>query len=253
MGAQFVGQPSTGATYVVAPYDTISTVSEVALNTALAQDIDSTDTTLSLEGNSGTKITIYDHLAHQATSFGPPPGLGYILAHPVNNSALMLFFPAFEKPEAWIWNRSTHTTQPLIQPAPELVLDVRSDGETLVWVQVPQKAEIDPVFPPGSLWTSPFATSKAGLKPTKRRPMGKFGEISSAASQGFYAMFSATPDRTIHVYRLSDAQHWAFVPPQELSDISAVSYVDAKTVWYWTVTGIYRQAIDALGPGDPPP
>jgi hypothetical protein len=249
----FGTQGATLSAYLVAPYENIASATEVIALTKQEQDIDSNDTTLSLEGLTGTTISIYDSLGKVETSFGPPPGLGYILAHPVNDSAFMLFFPAFEKPEAWIWNRSTHTTQPLIQPAPEFVLDIRSDGETLVWLQVPAKAELDPAFPPGWLWTSPFATSKADLKPSKRRSIPSIPGTTSAVGQGFYAMFGGTADRKIHVYRLSDAQHWAFVPPQELSDIRKVSYVDAKTVWYWTVTGIYRQAIDALGPGDPPP
>ena len=57
----------------------------------------------------------------------------------------------------------------------------------------------------------------------------------------------------VHVYRPSDAMHWAFEPPASSLQFYNVSYVDKDYVWYQTITSIYRQSIAALGPGDLPP
>jgi hypothetical protein len=246
-------QGDSSSAFIVGTYENVASSPEAASTIMGWQGIDSNDTTLSVWGLTGTMIAIYDRLGNQANTFSPSPGLGYHVGHPVNDSALMLYFPVFDHPEAWIWNRSTHKTEPFIQPSPDVVTDVRSDGATIVWLQAPAKDPQNPYYGPGDLWTSPFAASKAVLKPTKRRPVPAVGGVVGAAGQGYYAMNGATPDRKIHVYRLSDAQHWEFVPPKEAYNLWDVSYVDPKYVWYWTVTGMYRQALDALGPGDPAP
>lgn len=254
VGAQSVDQQGgITSAYLGAPYDKVRSATQVIPVTLAGQDFDSNDTTFSLQGVTGANIAIYDRPGDQVNMFGPPPGLGYNVAHPVNDSALMQFYPVFGKPEAWIWNRSTHLTEPLIQPTSEQVMDIRSDGATIVWAQVAPKNAGDKYYMQGNLWTSPFATSKATLKPTKRRSLPMVGGITGAAGQGYYAMYGTTEDRKIHVYRLSDARHWEFVPPVEVGDIYELSYVDSKYVWYWTIIGVYRQAIDALGPGDPAP
>lgn len=254
LGAQSVdGQGGITSAYVGAPYDKISSAKQVAPVTFPGQDFDSNDTAFSIQGLTGANIAIYDLAGGQVNMFGPPPGVGFKVAHPVNDSALMQFYPVFGKPEAWIWNRSTQLTEPLIQPMPEQVMDIRSDGATIVWVQVAPMNPGDEYYMQGNLWTSPFATIKASLKPTKRRSLPMVGGITGAAGEGYYAMYGTTEDRKIHVYRLSDAQHWEFVPPMEVGDIREISFVDSKYVWYWTIIGVYRQAIDALGPGDPAP
>jgi hypothetical protein len=48
----------------------------------------------------------------------------------------------------------------LINPGTDQVFDIRSDGTTLVWIQVLPGDILD--TRPGNLWTSPFATSTAG-------------------------------------------------------------------------------------------
>jgi hypothetical protein len=159
----------------------------------------------------------------------------------------------------WIWNRP-NTLEQIVDPGSEVIYDMRSDGQTLVWVQVSSAAL--GTLAPGTLWTSPFATSAAEVKGTARRatPPMYLAESSKTANQGFYALIDQTSEgndaeRHVHVYRLSDARHWA-VP--QISDVkpSKMIYIDSEEVWYLgaTLNGatstIIRQRLDALGPGD---
>jgi hypothetical protein len=159
----------------------------------------------------------------------------------------------------WIWKRP-NTLEQLVDPGSEVIYDMRSDGQTLVWVQVSSAAL--GTLAPGTLWTSPFATSAAEVKGTARRatPPMYLAESSKTANQGFYALIEQASEgndaeRHVHVYRLSDARHWA-VP--QISDVkpSKMIYIDSEEVWYLgaTLNGapstIIRQRLDALGPGD---
>jgi hypothetical protein len=104
------------------------------------------------------------------------------------------------------------------------------------------------MWPPGTLYTSPFATVPSGITPALVRNVPSFFN-TAAFGEAHYAMLSA-PDRKIHVYRLSDGRHWSFAAPQEAYAANEVVHVDATFVLYNTWEGIFRQSLAALGPGD---
>jgi len=246
-------QGDTEASWIVEPYDKLATTSVTANIKAEYQGYAANDSVLGLWGPSGTTATIFDRLSDTVKTFGPPPGLGYSQPYPVNDSALVLWYPEFNRSEGWIWNHTTNTTIPLVQPGSAIsVADFKSDGTTLVWVEGKLPIDMKGHYPSADLWTSPFVTEKIGIVAKKRRALPVLGEIPSHASAGFYALYSMG-DKMVHVYRLSDAMHWAFKPPPSSSDFQDVSYVDEHYVWYQTFANIYRQAISALGPGDLPP
>lgn len=239
--------------WIVEPYEALATTTVTANVNAEYQGYSANDTALGLWGPSGTTITIFDRLSDTTKSFGPPPGLGYSQPYPVNDSALVLWYPEFNRSEGWIWNHATNTTSPLVQPGKLVsVADIKSDGVTLVWVQGELPFDMNGHYQSADLWTSPFATDQLGVVATKRRALPVLGQVPSYAGGGFYSLFSLG-DKMVHVYRLSDARHWAFKPPAASLDFSNISFVDKDFVWYKTLANIYRQAISALGPGDLPP
>jgi hypothetical protein len=158
-------------------------------------------------------MVMFDRLSGMAKTFGPSPGLGFYQPYPVNESALMRQFPEFGRAEGWIWNRQSNAALPLLQPGNSIsVLDVKSDGSTLAWVEAKLPFDMNGLYQSADLWTSPFATDKSGIVATKRRALPALGEVLSHVSDGFYALY-AFGDKMVHVYRLSDARHWAFNPP----------------------------------------
>jgi hypothetical protein len=161
--------------------------------------------------------------------------------------------PNFLQWEADLWTSQSQKVVTLLQPSGASVPEANTDGTTLVWFQVPPNYDAQGWYPAGDLWTSPMATSAAALQPTLRRPaplMGSSG-TASKANAGYYAVLADKP-WTMHVYRLSDMQHWSF-GSQEQGSIRGPEYVDANEVWFSDGLGIYRQSLSALGPGDAPP
>jgi hypothetical protein len=243
----------TQTRWIVEPYDKLATTSVTANVKVDYQGYAANDSVLGLWGPSGTTATIFDRLSDTVKTFGPPPGIAFYQPYPVNDSALMRQYPEFGRAEGWIWNHSTNTTIPLVQPGNAIsVADFKSDGTTLIWVEGTLPIDMMGHYPSADLWTSPFATEKSGIVAKKRRALPVLGQVSSHANAGFYALYSMG-DKMVHVYRLSDAMHWAFKPPPSSLDFYDVSYVDEHYVWYQTFANIYRQAISALGPGDLPP
>jgi hypothetical protein len=123
------------------------------------------------------------------------------------------------------------------------------------------------------LWTSPFTEDAAAVVPTKRRAIPKSGAYLDAhgIGGGFYAMLeqeSTGRPSALHVYRLSDARHWAIsgladswpgaqVPAGSETWPVSILHLDEEEVWFtgWSEYGhqqkaIVRQRLDALGPGD---
>ncbi len=164
-----------------------------------------------------------------------------------------------DKLTGWVWKRPD-TLEQLVDAGSEMVYDIRSDGETLVWVQTTSTSVFD--VAPGTLWTSPFATSASEVHGTARRavPSISLAPSTKAANQGYYAFIEVSPtdsgyDRSVHVYRLSDAHHW-HVPT--IPDVmpADVIFLDAEEVWYLgtTLNGarstIIRMRLEALGAGD---
>lgn len=249
MGAQ----SETQASWIVEPYENLAKASANANIKAEYQGYAANDTALGLWGPSGTTATVFDRLSGTTKTFGPPPGIAFYQPYPVNDSALIRYYPEFGRAEGWIWNHQTNAVLPLVQPGDAVsVADFKSDGSTLVWVEGKLPLDMGGHYQSTSLWTSPFATEKSSVVATNRRALPVLGQVPSCANEGFYALYSLG-DKMVHVYRLSDAMHWAFKPPASSSDFYEVSYVDKDYVWYQTFANIYRQSIAALGPGDLPP
>ena len=162
-----------------------------------------------------------------------------------------------EKLTGWIWKRPD-TLEQLIDAGSEMVYDFRSDGETLVWIQTTSPSSWD--VAPGTLWTSPFATVSAGVTSMQRRSVPSVSLVPQykIVNQGHYAIVeqpAESPERYLHVYRLSDARHWLVPSPADVRPADLV-YIDAEEVWFIGTTlnnaksTIIRQRLDALGPGD---
>jgi hypothetical protein len=218
--------------------------------TVASQGWDASEDVFAVNELSGVGWTLFDRLTNTAKSFGTADHqLG--TAHPVGSAVFAPRDASFQVWEGWVWTHETQDFVPLIQPPGEVVPDINSDGQTLVWVQTPPKGMWnEPYYPPGYLWTSPMATTKAGLQPQKRRPAPLVAALnSSLANDGYYMIIGSDG---FHVYRLADMQHWSFMPEGWNAGRIPV-YLDRHTLWYWGHAGIFRQSLDALGPGDPAP
>ncbi len=192
-----------------------------------------------------------------------PPGAMTFKMAPHDDYALVTLWSSSagaEVLDGWIWTRPNTLTK-LVDPGGELIYDMQTDGETLVWVQMPSESIYDNSV--GDLWTSPFSKDPSEIQPTKRRSVpktsssGDYGKVGP----GYYMLaegnFSSQNSQTkTHVYRLSDARHWEVPNPAQTRALSQL-HVDAEEVWFmaemddpfplWT---IIRQRLDVLGPGD---
>jgi hypothetical protein len=252
-GAQSTDVNGAGSSaYIVGTHAELATAPTVAKLATPSQGWRGTDTMFAVNGLSGKTVTIYDRLTEKAGTFGGGSGFGITQFYAKNDAVVAAFDMGSGVREAQIWTHATPQLVTLIHPANEVVPEINSDGTTLVWIQVPPAAAPGGAYPQGNLWTSPFASTPAALQPTLRRTAPIIGTIGvrSAANEGYYA-FAGAQGEVIHVYRLSDMQHWSFLP-EFAASVYQVVYVDAHEVWYTTIGGAFRQSIDALGPGDPP-
>ncbi|WP_437925104.1 hypothetical protein WMF37_39655 [Sorangium sp. So ce291] len=250
LGAQRPG----GSVCLVSTYDQLAAARRLLPIDAGNHGLHATDDTLVLEHLGGGMITVYDRLRDQAEQFGPRTGAPELdHMHPVGDSVLGAAFFEDGAVEAWIWSRRTRAVEPLLRaPSSRVIADVKSDGQTLVWLEAAVPLFDGGLYGPSTLWTSPFATKAADVVPTRRRAGPIMGYRISAAGEGFYAVY-AIAEEVVHVYRLADAHHWSFTTPPELFAIQDIAHVDAREVWVWVRGGIVRQAISELGPGDPAP
>jgi len=235
--------------YVQFSYDSSQVPKYQSELTASSQGWTGTDDVLALWISGGVQVGVDDVQGNTSALLNPAPGIGYRAASIVGRDLLLRYYSAFERPEGRIWTHQSGAVSPLIQPADDVVIDLKSDGNTLVWLQAPVKPLNADMWTGVSLWTSPFATSMASVLPTKRRDLPGVGTATSSANQGYYAVYSHEDGR-IHVYRLSDAHHWAVeIPAGEI--FYDVSYVDDTTLFFHTYETIFRVPLNALGPGDP--
>ncbi|WP_437977364.1 hypothetical protein WMF11_10500 [Sorangium sp. So ce295] len=255
LGAQRVSVEAPGSAYLVSGYDALATASQPIPVDAPSHGLYTTDDTLALSGPGSGTVNIYDRISGQAKRFGRQSGNdapSFRQMVPVGDHVLGLATLEDATSEGWIWSRQTHTVEPLLRAeSPRVIADVKSDGQTLVWLEAEPYSD-DGLYGASSLWTSPFAATKAALAPEERRPGPIIGYPISAAGEGFYAVYAIGED-VIHVYRLSDAHHWSFTTPPELFAIQNIAHVDSREVWVWVRGGIVRQAISGLGAGDPAP
>ena len=249
----WLGAQSDTSAWIVESYEKLAIATGTTSLKLPCQGYVANEDTLCIWGASGQTSTIYDRLSNSTKTLSPPPGIAVYQPYPIKDSALMRWFPEFNRAEGWIWNRDTNLAAPLIQSGGTIsVVDIKSDGATLVWIEGGLPISQQGTYAWSNLWTSPLVVKKNDLVASKRRSLPELGAVSSYAGNGFYAVYGSV-DKFVHVYRLSDAQHWSFKPPATSSDFHNVSYVDKDRVWYHTFKNVYRQSMATLGPGDPPP
>jgi hypothetical protein len=248
-GVQELGlaQPSR---YVFQPRDQSPASALIAPTTTLSQFQRGGNDLLSLQLDFGKGLEIFDRTT-ELVHTTPATLLGADVPRLVDDAAFFLGYPDYNKPEVWVWTRASGAYQELIDRNPGHVADVQADGQTLLWIETPPKTEPGP-WPAGTLYTSPYTTDAGAVAGTARRPMPAIEPGAwSAMSEGYYAVWGSTT--TYHVVRISDAQLWTVSIPMDewQALLDDVSYVDATYVFYKTDTHVYRQRLDALGPGQP--
>ncbi len=172
----------------------------------------------------------------------------------VGDRVLALVYPEHEHGQLALASKTGEVSVLTKTASPDRVVNAASDGKTLAWIVQPGK-DVG-----GWLWTSPFATTAAALVPTRRRPTPPIATQYSAAGDGFYAVYSyrvyketGPGDDKIHVYRLTDAREWIIdMPPGGLTPDDML-YLDSQYLFYYSVAGIVRVRLSALGSGTPPP
>ena len=102
--------------------------------------------------------------------------------------------------------------------------------------------------------TSPLTieTVQANVVPTLRRSTPAVGPNPGAAIGGGYYVYYSGFTELIYIVRLSDARQWTMAAPVDeyRAKLSDISYVDDTYLYFRTQTEIYRQRLDALGPGE---
>lgn len=241
------------AAYVIAPYDELTTVSDTLPVTVPNQGSAASDDTLGLWGVTGNRATVYDHSSGVANTFGTPPFPSYKLPRPVGDSALVMCLFDYDRPKACIWNRASHDIEPLVVPTDDVIPNIDSDGQTLVWIRASPVQQPNWAWLDARIWTSPFATHQADLAPEQRCQAPELSIPASRAADGYYAFNTGVEER-FHIYRLSDMHHWSFAwPPQDEAwgPAHGVLYLDTEELWYGFANGIARVRLDSLGPGEP--
>lgn len=214
----------------------------------------SSELLMAIQYDFGVAARIYDR--QTGLDFQSPDDMGATLPWLTDDAGFLLLVPSPNEPEAWVWTREREQYEPLITPAMGHVVDVKADGERLIWIQTPPKAKPGSgEWPAGTLYSSPYTTVQDEVVPTALRPMPPTGPgPESAIGGGHYALYSAYTN-LLYIVRLSDGRQW--VMPIPLDEFGAllnnVSYVDDTYVYFKTGTNIFRQRLDALGPGEPPP
>ncbi|MBI4957489.1 MAG: hypothetical protein HY908_36110 [Myxococcales bacterium] len=240
------------AAYVVAEYGAVAAATEVVPLDWMNQLARANDDTLTLWAPSGNFSLFYDRIS------GAHAIAGNMADHfqdfsPARRSAVgVCFFGNVLVPKGCMWNGQTGTVAELVGGTDFAVPRFDSDGQTLVWIQAGTEENLDTgAWPDPWLYTSPYATTPAGVVPQKRRPAPPFSYCTSAAGDGYYA--TCALDEQYHLYRLSDARHWAYpfaaMKPYVGSGLD-VLFIDATEVWFQTGLSVVRQRLDALGAGD---
>jgi hypothetical protein len=242
----------TGATNIAVPFDDLAGTSTPSPLTSWFQWWHAQDDLVVAWLLDGQTIEVLDHTQNQLLSV---PGPSFAAPYVVGDHVVALAISEPGHPELAVWSRATGIAETVVETTlPDRVYVANSDTQTLVWIVQSGDAEA-----PGTLWTSPFATTPAQVVATPRRPTPPVGLAYSTAGAGFFAVHSvkgwmqAGPgDGNIHLYRLSDAREWAFAPPGE-APIWAMLHVDQEYLYYQPTWTLARQRLDALGPGTAAP
>jgi hypothetical protein len=235
---------------VVGGYDEIAHSAD-AQAIPLFQEIGANDDLLATWTADGQYSTVYDRASGKTYTFGEPGKTVTSLPLVAGGGAFFMCMIDVVEPSACAWDRASGKFSTLIPAtATHAIPASRSDGKTLVWVRAEKPQKADGGWTSAEIWSSPFATTAADLKPTKLADAPSLGYPTTYVNDGYYSLVGDTWH--VHVYRLSDMHHWATRPPIEQNGTALrVLYVDSKTVWYMNEGYVVRQDLDALGPGDP--
>lgn len=201
-----------------------------------------------IEWFAAAKLEIFDSQRGQsfATEFGP----GSTVFQPRVNDSSVFFSraDAIDDPTAWVWERSTGAFRELIGAGDNVVADIRGDDETMVWIEDPPVE--GGVYPPGTIYSSPFTTDPGQIVPTARWSNVHVSPgPPSTMGAGFYAV--ADNDQQIRVLRLSDGRRWTIPTPRDefSSGIRSLPYIDDKYMFFSTEVEIFRIDMTEIGPG----
>jgi len=160
--------------------------------------------------------------------------------------------------DGWVWSPSLGA-KPLIDPTGKFVADIRSDGESLAWLELDMTSISFSAA--GTLWSSPATLDKASVsrRLVREVPSTTITMNHKAIGGGFYAMLEQhTGDQSVvklHVYRLADGRHWQVPTPPDLLPGSIV-WLDSDEILFesnWlsgASYGLIRQDLSQLGDGD---
>lgn len=245
-GAQQLGDNGVSK-YVFQPRGQLPSEAVVAPTTVLSQLQVGGDELFALQYDFATGLEIYD----RKTNSVHPTLTSTSMPSFTDDAGYMLVY-AGAQPVGSVWTRASAVYATLIDRSPNAVVSLQTDGQALAWIESPPQVGSDP-WPGGTLYRSPMATTPAELVPTVVRAMPSVSPgTTSLVGAGYYAV--ATGERQYMLVRLSDGRSWTVdIPVDEFNAIlNNLSFLDAKYIFYKTQTGIYRQRLDALGPGIPP-
>lgn len=217
-----------------------------------SQRDDAGDSILAIEWYAAAALEVYDRLQNRSFTVGPTPGSSFSKPRVNESSVFFMRADAVDDPTAWVWDRADGQFRELIGAGDKVVSDIRSDGQTMVWVETPQA--IDGVgFPPGIVYTSPFTTDPAAIMKTPRWtgfpvPPSQLSVMGS----GYYAAVAETLNQIL-ILRVSDGRRWTIPIPANQFDSWVVSmpYIDDQVLFLSTDTDIHRIDLTALGEGTP--
>lgn len=202
----------------------------------------------------GTSISIFDRASGKTFST-PPNALAKVGPRVSSRAVLYRHWNGINDPTGWVWDRETGEFRELIGAGTNVVADLHTDDETLVWVECGPFDQETQTWPPSTLYTSPFTTQPAEIVPTVRwsnlaAPSG----VPAAIGGGYYAI-AGFPERVIYILRLADGQRFVYTVPDDgfMSRVEAISYIDDEVFFIKTEAAFFRQRVDALGEGQPPP
>lgn len=252
IGAQSIGN---GAVYVFQPDGAPAGEAQVLPFTDITQDQVGSAELFAIELSAAAGVRIFDRATGSAyTAPGAFPSESPQLT---SDAAFFLRYEGLNDTVGWSWSRARGADgfERLLDGGSGIVADVRGDGTTLVWIETPPYDGERGVFPPGTLFTSPFTTTSKTVVPSARWALPRTPPQSPAAiGGGYYAVFSEETG-AIHLFRLGDARQWTIAVPLDefRARLEHVTHIDEQYVFFKTDTAVYRQRIDALGDGEAPP
>jgi hypothetical protein len=249
IGVQMIGE---GSVHVFQPDGAPPSQAHVSSLTSPSQRQTGGQNLYATQYDFGVGVELYDRVSQQKTITPSPGDFGGTVPAFTDDAAFLLVLPAFNEPDGWVWTRQRGVFEPLLVRDPKHVLDVRGDGEHLVWIESPAPRGSGD-WPAGELYTSPYTTVQGDVVPTLRRLTPAVGPAPGAAIGGGYYVYHSAYTGLIYVVRLSDARQWTMTAPvdEHRAALSDITYVDDTYLYFRTQTEIYRQRLDALGPGEP--